>query len=135
MKKSLLFLGLVSVVCFAEGGPDINQIKSQILKMNGERIAILNSESSCIQNANSIEDIKTCKLTTRTLMESKKTEMKAKKEEMFKNRRDKESNSHQSRIDILNKADNCIKNATTKEAYQECERVERAERQSLKGQF
>lgn len=129
MKKSLLFLGLFSIVCFAEGGSDVNEIKSKILKMNAEKIAILNSENSCVQNAgDNLDAIRNCKLQSKQLMKSKK-------EDLLKSKMDKESSSHQSRIDILNKADNCIKNAKTKEEYQQCEKTERAERQSLKGQF
>lgn len=43
-----------------------------------------------------------------------------------------ESESHKGRTDILQKADECIKNAKTREQYKECEQQEQAARQSLR---
>ena len=51
------------------------------------------------------------------------------------NKVDRESYSHNKRIQILQDADECIKNAKTKEDYQQCERTEKQGRKALKGEM
>lgn len=61
-----------------------------------------------------------------------KEQRQACKENKLNNIKEIESTSHNGRIAILNEADNCIKNATTKEAYKQCETIEKEKRQTLK---
>ena len=49
------------------------------------------------------------------------------------NKVERESYSHNKRIQILQEADECIKNAKTKEEYKQCEKSEKKARKSLKG--
>jgi len=46
------------------------------------------------------------------------------KQERFETFKNIEMDSHQVRIDILKTADNCLANATTREEYKICEKVE-----------
>lgn len=48
---------------------------------------------------------------------------------------EKESFSHNKRIEILQDADECIKNAQSKVEYKECEMKEKQARKSLKGEM
>lgn len=48
---------------------------------------------------------------------------------------EKESYSHNQRIQILEDADRCIKNAQNKDEYKQCEAKEKAARKSLKGEL
>jgi len=46
-----------------------------------------------------------------------------------------ESQSHQGRIQVLQQADTCIKDATTREGYRACEEREKAGREALRAQL
>lgn len=46
-----------------------------------------------------------------------------------------ESYSHQKRIEILSKADSCIKSAKTQDDYKKCEEMEKQGRENLKGEM
>ena len=51
------------------------------------------------------------------------------------NKVEKESFSHNQRIEILKEADECIKNAQSKAQYRECELKEKESRKALKGKM
>lgn len=54
------------------------------------------------------------------------------KNEMFQKHKAHESQSHQDRIGILQTADTCVKNASTREQFRACEESERNSRKELK---
>lgn len=53
------------------------------------------------------------------------------REELLTQRKQLESTSHQERIQILQTADNCIRNANSHQAFRACEDAERSARQSF----
>lgn len=64
-----------------------------------------------------------------------KDQREACKAEKLNSLKNIESKSHQGRIGILNEAENCNKNAKTKEAYKACEKAEKEKRHSLKSEI
>jgi flagellar motility protein MotE (MotC chaperone) len=52
-----------------------------------------------------------------------------------KNSVEMESYSHQKRVEILQKADSCIKSAKTQDDYKKCEEIEKQGRENLKGEM
>lgn len=123
MKKILIIATMASLL---SADQNIDKMKAKIIDRANQRISIIQNGISCVKAANSKEEIKNCKEKEKQLIEQLK-------QEQLQAEIEKENNSHQERIAILEKADQCIKNAKTQAEYSNCERIERESRKELAG--